>query len=53
MAKTITEEGLDNVVHAVKDALVREGIKLDSDELGILNDKLESFLVNDVGIETE
>ncbi|HDY8122814.1 TPA: hypothetical protein RQK91_004217 [Vibrio vulnificus] len=53
MANTITEEGLDNAVYAVKESLECMGIKLDSDELLILNDKLESFLLNDIGVEIE
>ncbi|MFM2668538.1 hypothetical protein AAFX24_27745 [Vibrio mediterranei] len=53
MVNVITEEGLDNAVHAVKASLEHEGITLDSDELTILNDKLENFLLNDVGVEVE
>ena len=53
MVNAITEEGLDNAVHAVRESLEREGITLDSDELTILNEKLEKFLLNDVGVEIE
>ncbi len=51
MSQTITEGALDNVVHATIEALAKEGVSLDSDEMGILNSKLESFLTDHVEVE--
>ncbi|MGR5347318.1 hypothetical protein [Vibrio mediterranei] len=50
-ATSITEEGIDNVVHATESALLVEGIALDSDALSILNQRIESFLHHDMAIE--
>ncbi|MCY9874783.1 hypothetical protein [Vibrio barjaei] len=52
-ATSISEQGIDNVVHATHLALKHEGIILDSDSQSILNERLEAFLYHDLNIELE
>ncbi len=51
--KNISEEALDNIVHAISEELKKENITLNSDELTILNDGVESILFHGLGIEAE
>lgn len=51
--KSVSEDDLDDAVHAVDTVLRRCGITLDCDELSLLNQRIENFLFDDVGVELD